>query len=584
MKLDPFSTEIISESLRAAAEEMFLVLGRTSQSPIIYEVLDCACGLTSPQGDLVAEAEGIPGFIGCLSFGVRAVLDKFGAVDIRPGDIFITNDPYGGGGTHLSDVTLVAPVCFDARLVAFVANKAHWTEVGGMAAGSWTTDSTEIYQEGLQFPTLRIYRGGQPSTTLVDLIRANVRLPDMTLGDLYAGVASLRAGERGFLELCRKYGADMLQATLDAMLARGRHIAWSRLGRLPHGTYCAEDWIDDDGVSEAPLRVGVQVTIDGAGFTADFTGVPPQTAGPINTTRTGLAVACREVFKAIVAPGEPNNEGLFDPLHVVCPAGTIFTAERPAPVSTYWETGAYVSDLIWQALYPIASDRLPVGHSLSICGTIISGVDKERGRFVLVEPQAGGWGATTERDGESGLVVAGDGETYIVPVEVCEQRFPLLVDQYRFNTEPAGCGQFRGGFGLVRDYRVLSERAELTATFGRHRFPPWGYAGGGQGSVNAVEIYRHGSQAPELRCGKLARFDLRRGDVARLITGVGGGYGDPLARDPDMVLADVRNGFMQPDEALACYGVVLTEDGTAVDMGATAAARRRRGEQSDGER
>jgi N-methylhydantoinase B len=582
MAIDPFSAEIISESLRAAAEEMFLVLGRTSQSPIIYEVLDCACGLTSPQGDLVAEAEGIPGFIGCLSFGVRSVLDKFGAAGIHPGDIFMTNDPYGGGGTHLSDVTLVAPVFYDARLVAFVANKAHWTEVGGMAAGSWTTDSREVYQEGLQFPALRVYQAGQPVPALIDLIRANVRLPDMTVGDLYAGVASLRAGERGVLELCRKYGVDELLAASDALLARGRQIAWQRLERLPHGTYCAEDWIDDDGVSRTPLQVFVRVTIDDTGFTADFTGVPPQAAGPINTTRTGLEVACREVFKAIVAPGEPNNEGLFDPLHVVCPPGTIFTAERPAPVSTYWETGAYVSDLVWRALYSVASDRLPVGHSLSICGTIISGVDNERGRFVLVEPQAGGWGATTKRDGESGLVVAGDGETYVMPVEVCEQRFPLLVDQYRFNTEPAGCGRFRGGFGLVRDYRVLSDRADLTATFGRHHFPAWGYAGGGQGSANAVEIYRHGENSPQLRCGKLARFGLRRGDVARLITGVGGGYGDPLARDPGMVLEDVRNGFVRHDQALACYGVVLTEDGGAVDAVATAAVRRSRSERGDG--
>jgi len=583
MNLDPFSGEIISESLRAAAEEMFLVLGRTSQSPIIYEVLDCACGLTSPQGDLVAEAEGIPGFIGCLSFGVRSILDKFGPTHIRPGDVFITNDPYGGGGTHLSDVTLVAPVFFDDRLVAFVANKAHWAEVGGMAAGSWTTDATEIFQEGLQFPALHIYRAGQPIPALIDLIRANVRLPDMTLGDLYAGVASLRAGERGVLELCRKYGPDALLETMATLLARGRQIAWQRLERLPPGVYFAEDWIDDDGVSATPLRVRVRVTIDADGFTADFTGAPPQTAGPINTTRTGLAVACREIFKAIVAPDEPNNEGLFDPLHVVCAPGTIFCAERPAPVSTYWESGAYVSELIWKALYPVASDRLPVGHSLSICGTIISGIDAERGRFVMVEPQAGGWGATADRDGESGLVVAGDGETYMLPVEACEQRFPLLVEQYRFNTEPAGWGRFRGGFGLVRDYRVLAERVDLTATFGRHRFRPWGYAGGAEGSENAIEIFRTDQRKPEIRCGKLARFELRRGDLARLITGVGGGYGDPLTRDPERVLADVRNDFIGPYQAEAYYGVVLTPDGTAVDVAATRAERQARGARDHGQ-
>jgi N-methylhydantoinase B len=572
---DLFTVEIIGESLRASAEEMFLTLRRTSQSPVIYEVLDCACGLTSPRGELVAEAEGVPGFIGCLGFGVRSILRKFGAAEIRPGDVFVTNDPYEGGGTHLSDVTLVAPVFYEEQLVAFAANKAHWTEVGGMAAGSWTTDASEIYQEGLQLPSLHIYREGQPIPALIDLIAANVRLPSMTLGDLYAGVASLRAGERGVIEVCRKYGAQALLDSMETILGRGRNAAWICLRRLPSGTYRAQDWIDDDGVSQCPLDVRVQVTIDERGLTADFTGAPPQTAGPINTTRTGLEVSCREIFKAIVVPHEPNNEGLFHPLHIVCPDGTIFTAQRPAPVSTYWETGAYVSDLIWQALFPIAADRLPVGHSLSICGTIISGVDGERGQFVLVEPQAGGWGATTNRDGESGLVVAGDGETYVMPVEMCEQRYPLLVDQYRFNTEPAGAGQFRGGFGLVRDYRVLCDRVDLTATFGRHRFPPWAFGGGSQGSPNAIEIHVAGACEPALRCGKVARHGLRRGDVVRLITGVGGGYGDPMARDPELVLMDVRNGFVQLARAGEQYGVVLSADGMAVDDAATRSLRRR---------
>ena len=576
MTADPFTLEIISESLRASAEEMFVTLRRASQSPIIYEVLDCACGLTSTVGDLVAEAEGVPGFIGCLSFGVRSILRRFGTAEICPGDVFVTNDPYGGGGTHLSDVTLVAPIFHDGQIVAFAANKAHWTEVGGASAGSWTTDATEIYQEGLQFPPMHIYREGRPIPALIDLISANVRLPAMTLGDLYAGVASLRAGERGVVEVCRKYGLAALRDAVSTIREHGRQVAWSYLGQLPKGTYTAEDWIDDDGLTDCPLRVCVRVTLDEDGFEADFSGAPPQTAGPINTTRTGLEVACREIFKAIVAPHEPSNEGIFDPLRVVCPDGTIFTAQRPASVSTYWETGAYVGDLIWQALYPVVSDRLPVGHSLSICGTIISGVDAERGQFVLVEPQAGGWGATTNRDGESGLVVAGDGETYVLPVEVCEQRYPLLVEQYRFNTEPAGAGQFRGGFGLVRDYRVLCERAYLTATFGRHRFLPWGHGGGSKGGANAVEVYPQGAHAPVLRRGKLARYALRRGDVARLISGVGGGYGDPLTRDARLVLDDVRNGFIQPEQARDLYGVALTEDGQSVDVNATSGIRQTR--------
>jgi len=571
---DPFTTEIIGEMLRASAEEMFVLLGRTAQSPIIYEVLDMACGLVAAEGELIAEAEGVPGFIGCLSFAAREILGKFGAENMRPGDVYATNDPYRGGGTHLSDVVLVSPILFQAELVGFAANKAHWTDVGGMAAGSWTTDSTEIYQEGLQLPGIQICTAGKPVASIIDLLRANSRLPDMTLGDFYAGVASLRAGERGVLATCEKYGLAALRDAVAIMLDRGEQAALASLARLPAGEYRAELWIDDDGLTDDPLQVRVKVTIAPGQFIADFSGSAPQAKGPINTTWTGLEVACREIFKEATDPHFPNNDGFFRPLQVRCPDGTIFTAQRPAPVSTYWETGAYVSDLIWKALFPIVTGRLPVGHHLSVCGTILSGVDDERGQFVLVEPQAGGWGATVDRDGVSGMVPAGDGETYIMPVEVCETRYPIQVDQFTFNTaQPAGSGRFRGGFGLARDYRILSEQAELTTTFGRFKFPPWGAAGGGDGSPNAVEIIPGGASGPTLRRGKLARYRLRRGDVARLITGVGGGYGDPLQRDPALVQADARDGYLTIGQAADHYAVVLDPVTLAVDSRSTHAAR-----------
>jgi N-methylhydantoinase B len=572
--IDPFTLEIISETLRASAEEMFITLGRTAQSPIIYEVLDMACGLVTADGELIAEAAGVPGFIGCLSFAVQEILEKFGAKSMLSGDVYATNDPYAGGGTHLSDVVLVSPIIFEEILVGFAANKAHWTEVGGMAAGSWTTDATEIFQEGLQLPGIQLYRGGEPQEGIIDLIRANVRLPDMTLGDLYAGVAALRAGERGVLGICEKYGLDALRDTMTVMLGRAERTARARLAQFPPGEYTADMWIDDDGLSDEPLFVCVKVTISPDRFLADFTGSAPQAKGPINTTWTGLEVSCREIFKEATDPHFPNNDGFFRPLEVVCPDGTIFTAQRPAAVSTYWETGAYASDLIWKALFPIASNRLPVGHHLSVCGTIISGVDEELGQFVLVEPQAGGWGATVNRDGQSGMVPAGDGETFIMPIEVCESRFPILVNQFRFNNiQPAGTGRFRGGLGLVRDYRILSAEADLTATFGRFKFPPWGMDGGGDGSVNAIEIILEGETEPVLRFGKVARYRLRRGDVARLITAVGGGYGNPIERDPNLVRQDVRHEVLSIAQAEDIYGVVIDAANLAVDEKATRVLR-----------
>lgn len=572
MSADAFTLEIIGDMLRAGAAEMFLTYGRSAQSPIIYEVLDMGCGLVSAQGELIAEAEGVPGFVGCLGFAVREVLEKYPLAALQPGDVYATNDPWGGGGTHLSDVVLVMPLFHGGELVAFAANKAHWTEVGGMAPGSWTTDSREIYQEGLQLPALRLCQAGQFHQGLLDILEANVRLPEMTLGDMQAGIASLRAGARSVAQICDKYGAAALREAIALQLARGETVARRRLAALPDGHWHAEFWLDDDGLGDEPQYVCVKVTIEGERFVADYSGCAPQAVGPINTTRIGLQVSVREIFKCLLDPHFPNNDGFFRPVEVVCPPGTLFTAQRPAPVSTYWETGAYAGELIWRALFPVVRERLPVGHHLSICGTIVSGQDEEDRPWVLVEPQAGGWGATHRRDGQSGLVPAGDGETCIMPVEICETRYPLLVDQFAFhNAGAAGAGRWRGGFGLVRDYRVTAPYADLTASFGRFKFPPWGAAGGSDGSVNAIEIIRAGQEQPALRTGRCARQRLQRDDVARLITAAGGGYGDPLQREPARVAADVREGHLSAALARSTYGVVLQEG--AVDEAATTTLR-----------
>jgi N-methylhydantoinase B len=565
MKCDPFTVEIVRDQLIAAAEESFISLGRSSQSPIIYEVLDYACAITGVNGDLIAQANGVPGFLGTLTYAVKALLNKYPHRILRPGDTFITNDPYVGGGNHLSDVALIAPIFFDGELIAFSVNKAHWTEVGGMAPGSWTTDSTEIYQEGLQFPVIYIGRDYELEQTLIDLIAANVRTPDRTLGDLYAGVASLRSAERRVVEICTRHGLETFRDSVTAILAHGERLARIELRKLPKGTFSAEDWMDDDGLSDNPVYVCVAVTITDDEFVADFTGSSLQVPGPINCTRTRLYSACRSIFKAITDPQSPVNDGWFRPLRVICPEGTVFTAQRPAPVSTYWETGAYAVDLLWHALSSVLPDRLTAGHSLSVCGTIISGKTENGTSFILVEPQAGGWGAGATKDGENGLVVVGDGETYVMPVEVCEDRYPVVVEQYAFNTQPKGAGKHRGGFGLIRDYRILCDEAHVTTTFGRHKRPPWGAKGGQEGSANGVAIIPKGEEEPAIWKGKLARYPVTKGDVVRLVTGVGGGYGSPAERSPEAVRDDVLNGFISVHQARDIYGVDLNPLNLKID-------------------
>lgn len=560
MVFDPFTLTIIQEHLRATAEEMFVRLGQASKSPIIYEVLDYSCALLTPDGELIAEAQGVPGFTGVLPFAVQSILEKFRADAMQPGDVYATNDPYSGGGTHLSDVCLIGPILYQGELVAFAANKGHWTEVGGMAPGSWTTDATEIYQEGLQLPAIKIYAGGKPNQGIIDIIATNVRLPEMTLSDLYAGVAAIRVGEMRVHELCARYGIETYRASVKDMLDQGERVTRDALRQLPRGVYTAEGWMDDDGLSDDPIPICVKVTISEDVFVADFSGSSPQVRGPINGTRARLYSSSRVVFKAITAPNYPNNGGCFRPVQVICPDGTIFTAKRPAPVSTYWEAGAAAVDLLWRALYPIAKERLTVGHFLSICGTNVSGIRDDGSLYVLTEPQAGGWGAGVMKDGENGLVAQGNGETYNIPVEVCETRYPLLVDQYGFNIVPHGAGRHRGGRGLKRDYRILSQQATVTTTYGRHRFVPWGSDGGQDGSPNGAAVIPAGAEEPVIWKGKLTRYPLRRGDVVRLITGTGGGYGDPLERPLEAVCQDVKNGYITLDEAETLYGVTFDPD------------------------
>ncbi len=559
-QVDPFTMEIIKDNLVAIGDEMFVALQRTSMSTIIYEVLDYACGLTDNKAQLIAQGNGVAGFLGTLTYGVASVIDKFGLEGLEEGDIILQNDPYTGGGTHLSDVGLFMPIFYDGQVVAFAANKGHWTEVGGKDAGSWTTDATEVYQEGLQFPCIKLFKRGQVIDSLVDLIAANVRTPDMTLGDMYAQAASLRLGARRFQEMCDKYGLDLVQAGIDALLDYGDEMTRKELAKLPKGVYEAVDYIDDDGVGNGPFEVRVKVTITEDEFICDFTGTHGQVPGPVNCTRTGLYSGVRSIFKALTDPAIPVNEGCFRPLKVICPDRTIFTAEKPAAVSTYWETMLYVTDLVWQAMAPIVPDRLPAGHFLSVCGVVLAGLHPDSGDlFLLVEPQAGGWGAGADKDGEDGLVCVGDGETYIIPVEVCETRYGVLVDQYGFDICEGGAGRFRGGRGLVRDYRITADEAWYTGTFGRYKFLPWSLAGGHKGSKNYTKIIFAEGREPE-EFGKTARFHLKKGDVARLITGTGGGYGGPYERPVEAVQEDVRGGYITPEMAEKEYGVILDPD------------------------
>jgi len=553
-KRDIFTLEIIKNGLITANEEMFYAFGRTAKSPVIYEVLDYAVGITDSKGELIAQAPGVPGFSGVLDFVAKEVLEKWGG-EMQPGDIYILNVPYKSG-THLNDVTLAMPVFYKDELISMILNKGHWSEVGGMHFGSWTSDSTEIYQEGVQFPCVRLYREGKPNKDVIDIILENSRLPLHTLGDMEAQAASMKVAARRIEKLIEKYGIESVKDAMEKIIDDGYKLALLNLKKLPKGLYEAEDYLDDDGLTDEPVYVRVKVAITDEEFIADFTGsgsVKGSIASPYAATVSGV----RETYMAVTDPHVHLNGGYFKPLKVIAPPGSAFNPVKPAPTSTFWEAMSYATDLVWKALAPHVPDKLTAGHFLSILATILGGIDDRTGEpFAIVEPQAGGWGAGYNMDGESGLVACGDGETYIASNEVYEKHMPILVERYCLNIESGtGHGKFRGGFGVIKDYRVLCSEASFTVSIGRNKFPPWGVAGGMNGTPNYCVIYKQGEEPKIVR--KVAAVKLKKGDMVSLRSGGGGGWGDPLERDPELVRMDVKNEYITIDIARNIYGVVL---------------------------
>lgn len=547
-QFDPVTLQVIKDSLTAIGQEMFQVMIRTSMSPIIYETTDFAVGLTDANGELIAQGNGVAGFLATLDTAAQSTLIHHPSASLSEGDVIITNTPYEGGGTHLSDVTIIVPIFHEEALVGFSVNKSHWTEIGGKDAGSVSTTSREIFQEGVHLRFVKLYERGRLNTSLVEVIAANVRMPDQTLGDMHAGVAAARTGERRVQQLFKRYGNATVAFAMQDLLEYGERVTRMQLASLPQGVFEAEDVVEEDGLGNGPFKLKVKVTLDGGRMVADFTGTDPQAPGPINSTRTALVTAVRCALKAITDPDIPANGGCFRHVEIVCPEGTLVTAQSPAPVSIYYESLVAVIELVWKALAPAMSDRLPAGHYRSVGGTFISGVHPDTNQFfVLGEPLLGGWGATHERDGLSGMFCCANGETYNIPVELAESRYGVQIEQYAFHNEPGGAGKFRGGRGVVLDYRVTADETFLTVTYSRTASRPWALGGGVAGSSNRAEIHRNDGSIE--RHTMATGVSVKKGELIRIFTGHGGGFGDPRQRDHEAVKRDIRDGYITSEQA-----------------------------------
>ena len=545
---DPITLEIIHSALQATSDEMFAALRKTAMSAIIYEVLDMATGITDGDGNLASTGAGIPAFVGVLDKAVGCILERHDRALIRPGDVYMTNDPYTGGVTHLNDVVLAMPVFSGGEIVAWTANIAHWNDVGGMTPGSMSTEATEIYQEGIRLPAVKLIDGGRPIASVIEILKANSRLPDYLEGDMWAGIAAVRVGERQILRLIEKYGRDTFLAAMAAHMDLGEKATLKALAGLPKGTFTLEEPQDDGAL----WRVAVEIRDDA--FIVDLRDNSGQDPRSNNVSADGSRVAAQMIVKSVTDPQSPANAGTFRPLDVLTRPGSVFHPLPPAANSFYFETEVRLYDLIWRCLAPHLPERVSAGHFGSICGTVIGGRHPDTGRhYTIVEPQLGGWGAIDGGDGVTAMFSGFHGDTFNCPAEISEARNGLYVDRMELNDAPGGEGRYRGGKGIRMDYRIRSDDAFLTCGYTRSKEVPWGMSGGRDGSTNYIEVRR--TDGTVERHAYTTALSLKKDDVVRIVTGTGGGFGAPEGRDPARVRADVREGYLTPQRAKEVYGV-----------------------------
>ena len=548
---DPFTQEIIQGALTGIADEMFVCMARAAMSPVIYEVLDFGVAITDCDGELASAGAGIPGFVNMLQPTVKSVIRKHGRKNVRPGDIFISNDPFAGGVSHLNDVALVMPVFYADRLIAWTANKGHWLDIGGMTPGSLSPLATELFQEGLILPAVRIFARDRPVEQVFDIIRANSRLPEQAMGDLWAGIAALRVGAERLSELCSKYTADLLLEAIRQYLDYGEKIARHGLSRLPKGRFDAKDRLDDGRI------IRVSALISDTEFSVDLRNNPPQDKFALNASFHATQVTAQAIFKGLVAPEHWANAGSFRPFRLLTTPGSIFHALPPAAVSLYYENKIRSADLICKALAPYMPERMPAGHFSSVCATLLHSEDVDGVDYTFIEPEVGGWGAGAHKDGEHAQFSMSHGDTFNCPVEINEARNGIDVESLALNDEPCGAGHYRGGKGIDQRYRIRAKKARLTAGYTRAVTPPWGVCGGSDGTVNRLEVIKPDGAKETL--GSADNLLLSQNDVVRIVTGNGGGFGDPKQRPRAAVLADLRNGYITQEQALNVYGLAARQ-------------------------
>ncbi len=575
--VDPITLAVVKGALENMADEMDHTLAKTAFSPTISEGHDRANGLYHPQtGEVIVQGvTGLPIFIGVMQFTTQAVIERIENSGCAPGDIFLVNDPYSGG-THLMDVKMVQPFFYRGELFGYLSNTGHWPDMGGSVPGGFGTKNTEVYQEGLRIPPVRLFQRGEIDADLLTILMSNIRVPDERYGDLQAQVSALHVGETRLTEILDKYGKELVWACIEELRVRADRQMRAYVREIPDGCYAYEDYLDSDGIEDAPLKIALDMTVRGDTMHFDFSRSSPPCRGPMNSVIATTISACYIALWHIF-PDVPVNAGAFQPFSFHIPKSTFLNASLPRPVAgCAAEVSQRVVDTVFGAVGKAIPERLFGAPFGTVNNVTIGGTDEIVGPYIMYMFNGGGYGGSNEHDGLIyGAPTISISKTQ--PCEVFEQRYPVLFRQFAIRENSGGTGAHRGGLGAVIELEL--SRGEAMASFigDRGRFGPPGMLGGGPGAKCEVAIYRQGKKyiPPHLtkdeRVLLRGRVSIQKGDVVQLKTPGGGGYGDPLARDAALVLRDVQRGYISRRLAKQQYGVVIR--GRKIDWTATEALR-----------
>ena len=559
MTIDPITLAVLAGRMEQIADEMDATLFRSAFNPIIAEAHDASHGLYHAEtGEtLVQGKSGLPIFVGVMAFAVKAVIDKAARDgDLAEGDVYIFNDAHIGG-THLSDMRLVRPFFHEGRVFCHLASVGHWHDVGGAVPGNYNPQATEVFQEAFVLPPVKLMRAGHLQQDVVDIILRNTRLPASAEGDLNGQLNALDLGVRRLQALLSEYGAQTVRAALDALSDRAERLIRAEVAALPDGHWQAEDFLDNDGITDTPLPIRVALRIKGDRLSLDFTGTAPATAGPVNISR-GTAEAAVYVAIKHIFPGLPANAGVMRPLSITIPERSLLAAEFPAPTGGYTETILRMIDVIFSAMAQAAPDRVVANAYGTINALSLAGHRADGRRWVMFSFYGGGHGGSATGDGLNHGNAPISTAT-IPPVEILEAAYPVRFTQWALRPDSAGAGTHRGGLGAVYEIELLEQSAQAFLFGERGRFAPKGAAGGGDAALNRFAYQTHGDwQAPPM-VSKMVGIGLAHGQRVRLETPGGGGYGPPQDRDPARVARDVALGYVTPEAADRDYGTAWRE-------------------------